>query len=230
MLKMTGLAKAYITSDIKTQALQPFDLAIGQGEFVSVIGPSGSGKTTFLNIAGLLENHSDGVYELDGQDVSKMSDKQKSAYRNEKIGFVFQSFNLIPELNLYDNIDMPLRYRKFNAKERDERIMKALEQVGLAGRKNHYPTQLSGGQQQRVAIARAIAGSPSVIFADEPTGNLDSNMAQGIMTLLQDINASGTAIIMVTHDNEQAQLAQRIVQIKDGVLSEESPILTQAIA
>ena len=230
MLKMTGLAKAYITSDIKTQALQPFDLAIGQGEFVSVIGPSGSGKTTFLNIAGLLENHSDGVYELDGQDVSKMSDKQKSEYRNEKIGFVFQSFNLIPELNLYDNIDMPLRYRKFNAKERDERIMKALEQVGLAGRKNHYPTQLSGGQQQRVAIARAIAGSPSVIFADEPTGNLDSKMAQGIMTLLQDINASGTTIIMVTHDNEQAQLAQRIVQIKDGVLSEESPVLTQAIA
>jgi putative ABC transport system ATP-binding protein len=230
MLKMTGLAKAYITSDIKTQALQPFDLTIGQGEFVSVIGPSGSGKTTFLNIAGLLESHSDGVYELDGEDVSKMSDKQKSAYRNEKIGFVFQSFNLIPELNLYDNIDMPLRYRKFNAKERDERIMKALEQVGLAGRKNHYPTQLSGGQQQRVAIARAIAGSPSVIFADEPTGNLDSKMAQGIMTLLQDINASGTTIIMVTHDNEQAQLAQRIVQIRDGVLSEESPVLTQAIA
>ncbi|RZQ53887.1 ABC transporter ATP-binding protein [Pseudoalteromonas phenolica] len=230
MFKMTGLAKAYITSDIKTQALQPFDLAIGQGEFVSVIGPSGSGKTTFLNIAGLLENHSEGLYELDGQDVSKMSDKQKSAYRNEKIGFVFQSFNLIPELNLYDNIDMPLRYRKFNAKQRDERIMKALEQVGLAGRKNHYPTQLSGGQQQRVAIARAIAGSPSVIFADEPTGNLDSKMAQGIMTLLQDINASGTTIIMVTHDNEQAQLAQRIVQIKDGVLSEESSILTQAIA
>lgn len=230
MLKMTGLAKAYITSDIKTQALQPFDLTIGQGEFVSVIGPSGSGKTTFLNIAGLLENHSEGMYVLDGQDVSKMSDKQKSAYRNEKIGFVFQSFNLIPELNLYDNIDMPLRYRKFNAKERDERIMKALEQVGLAGRKNHYPTQLSGGQQQRVAIARAIAGSPSVIFADEPTGNLDSKMAQGIMSLLQDINASGTSIIMVTHDNEQAQLAQRIVQIKDGVLSEDAPILTQAIA
>ena len=230
MLKMTRLAKVYITSDIKTQALQPFDLTIEQGEFVSVIGPSGSGKTTFLNIAGLLENHSDGTYELDGQDVSKMSDKQKSAYRNEKIGFVFQSFNLIPELNLYDNIDMPLRYRKFSAKARDERIMKALEQVGLAGRKNHYPTQLSGGQQQRVAIARAIAGSPRVIFADEPTGNLDSKMAQGIMSLLQDINASGTSIIMVTHDNEQAQQAQRIVQIKDGVLSEDPPILTQAIA
>jgi putative ABC transport system ATP-binding protein len=230
MLKMTGLAKVYLTSDVKTQALQPFDLSIEQGEFVAVIGPSGSGKTTFLNIAGLLENHSEGVYELDGKDVSTLSDKHKSAYRNEKIGFVFQSFNLIPELNLYDNIDMPLRYRKFTAKERDARIMKALEQVGLAGRKNHYPTQLSGGQQQRVAIARAIAGSPSVIFADEPTGNLDSKMAHGIMTLLQDINASGTSIIMVTHDNEQAQLAQRIVQIKDGVLSEDAPVLAQAIA
>ncbi|MEL7477540.1 MAG: ABC transporter ATP-binding protein [Pseudomonadota bacterium] len=230
MLKMTGLAKVYLTSGVKTQALQPFDLSIEQGEFVAVIGPSGSGKTTFLNIAGLLENHSEGVYELDGKDVSTLSDKHKSAYRNEKIGFVFQSFNLIPELNLYDNIDMPLRYRKFTAKERDERIMKALEQVGLAGRRNHYPTQLSGGQQQRVAIARAIAGSPSVIFADEPTGNLDSKMAQGIMTLLQDINASGTSIIMVTHDNEQAQQAQRIVQIKDGVLSEDAPVLAQAIA
>lgn len=230
MLKMTGLAKVYLTSDVKTQALQPFNLSIKQGEFVAVIGPSGSGKTTFLNIAGLLENHSEGVYELDGKDVAKLSDKHKSAYRNEKIGFVFQSFNLIPELNLYDNIDMPLRYRKFTAKERDGRIMKALEQVGLASRKNHYPTQLSGGQQQRVAIARAIAGSPSVIFADEPTGNLDSKMAQGIMSLLQDINASGTSIIMVTHDNDQAQQAQRIVQIKDGVLSEDAPVLAQAIA
>lgn len=229
MLKMKGLAKAYITSDIKTQALQAFDLEIEQGEFVSVIGPSGSGKTTFLNIAGLLESHSEGVYELAGKDVSNMPDKQKSAYRNEKIGFVFQSFNLIPELNLYDNVDMPLRYRKFSAKERDTRIMQALEKVGLAGRKNHYPNQLSGGQQQRVAIARAIAGSPDMILADEPTGNLDSKMAEGIMALLKDINASGTSIIMVTHDNDQAAQAQRIVQIKDGVLSE-APTLTQAIA
>ncbi|NOU50399.1 ABC transporter ATP-binding protein [Pseudoalteromonas sp. JBTF-M23] len=220
MLKMHRLAKAFYTENIKTQALQPFDLIIEQGEFVSVIGPSGSGKTTFLNIAGLLEEHSEGLYELDGQDVSKMKDKQKSAYRNEKVGFIFQSFNLIPELNLYDNIDMPLRYRKFNHSERHKRITHALEQVGLAGRKNHYPSQLSGGQQQRVAIARAIAGSPSVILADEPTGNLDSKMADGIMSLLKDINAQGTSIIMVTHDNEQAEQASRIIQIKDGYLNE----------
>jgi len=229
MLKMKNLSKAFLTDAIKTQALHPFDLTIEQGEFVSVIGPSGSGKTTFLNIAGLLEEHSDGLYELDGQDVAQFSDKKKSAYRNEKIGFVFQSFNLIPELNLYDNIDMPLRYRKFNRDERHERIIQALEQVGLAGRKDHYPTQLSGGQQQRVAIARAIAGTPSVILADEPTGNLDSKMAEGIMSLLKDINAAGTSIIMVTHDNEQAAQAQRIVQIKDGHLSD-SPNIQKEIA
>ncbi|MBE0368160.1 ABC transporter ATP-binding protein [Pseudoalteromonas aurantia] len=220
MLKMKSLSKAFVTDAIKTQALHPFDLTIEQGEFVSIIGPSGSGKTTFLNIAGLLEEHSDGLYELDEQNVAQFTDKKKSAYRNEKIGFVFQSFNLIPELNLYDNVDMPLRYRKFNRDERHKRIMQALEQVGLAGRKSHYPTQLSGGQQQRVAIARAIAGTPSVILADEPTGNLDSKMAEGIMSLLKDINAAGTSIIMVTHDNEQAAQANRIVQIKDGHLSE----------
>ncbi|OHU87434.1 MULTISPECIES: ABC transporter ATP-binding protein [Pseudoalteromonas] len=220
MLIMKNLAKVFYADRIKTQALHPFDLQVEQGEFVSIIGSSGSGKTTFLNIAGLLEEHSEGVYLLGGQDVTTMKDKQKSAFRNEKIGFVFQSFNLIPELNLYDNVDMPLRYRKFTAAERDKRIMQALEQVGLAGRKHHYPNQLSGGQQQRVAIARAIAGSPAMILADEPTGNLDSKMAQGIMTLLKDINAQGTSIIMVTHDNEQAAQANRIIQIKDGHLSE----------
>ena len=229
MLKMKSLSKAFLTDAVKTQALHPFDLTIEQGEFVSVIGPSGSGKTTFLNITGLLEEHSDGSYELDGQDVAQFTDKKKSAYRNEKIGFVFQSFNLIPELNLYDNVDMPLRYRKFNRDERHKRIIQALEQVGLAGRKDHYPTQLSGGQQQRVAIARAIAGTPSVILADEPTGNLDSKMAEGIMSLLKDINAAGTSIIMVTHDNEQAAQAQRIVQIKDGHLSD-SPNIQKEIA
>jgi putative ABC transport system ATP-binding protein len=223
MLKMRNLSKAFFSNSIKTQALHSFDLTIEQGEFVSVIGPSGSGKTTFLNITGLLEEHSDGLYELDGHDVAQFTDKKKSAYRNEKIGFVFQSFNLIPELNLYDNVDMPLRYRKFNRVERHKRIMKALEQVGLAGRKDHYPTQLSGGQQQRVAIARAIAGTPSVILADEPTGNLDSKMAEGIMSLLKDINTNGTSIVMVTHDNEQAAQAQRIIQIKDGILCEYVP-------
>lgn len=226
---MKSLAKTFYTDDIKTQALHPFDLTIQQGEFVSIIGPSGSGKTTFLNIAGLLEAHSSGLYTLDGKDVAELSDKQKSAYRNEKIGFVFQSFNLIPELTLYDNVDMPLRYRRFNREQRHQRIMQALEQIGLATRKDHYPTQLSGGQQQRVAIARAIAGTPAVIFADEPTGNLDSKMAQGIMSLLKDINTSGTSVIMVTHDNTQAIQANRVIQIKDGQLSEYSQS-QQAIA
>ncbi|MFC3032503.1 ABC transporter ATP-binding protein [Pseudoalteromonas fenneropenaei] len=220
MLKMVQVAKTYYTDSIQTQALCPFDLNIAQGEFVAVTGPSGSGKTTFLNIAGLLENHSAGQYFLDGQDITLLNDKDRSKIRNEKIGFIFQSFNLIPELNLYDNIDMPLRYRQFNSKERHNRIMGALEQVGLAGRKGHYPQQLSGGQQQRVAIARALAGTPSFLLADEPTGNLDSQMATGIMALLTDIQRQGTSIIMVTHDPQQAQQAERIIEVRDGILSE----------
>ncbi|MCG7534647.1 ABC transporter ATP-binding protein [Pseudoalteromonas sp. OOF1S-7] len=220
MLKMSKLAKAYYTDTVKTQALQPFDLEVQQGEFVAVIGPSGSGKTTFLNITGLLEEYCEGQYLLDGNDVTGLSDKQKSRLRNEKIGFIFQGFNLIPELNLFDNVEMPLRYRSFSAGERKQRVMDALQQVGLASRKDHYPQQLSGGQQQRVAIARALAGSPAFLLADEPTGNLDSKMADGIMSLLKDINAKGTSILMVTHDTVQASQAQRIIEIKDGVLSE----------
>ncbi|WP_440056833.1 ABC transporter ATP-binding protein (plasmid) [Pseudoalteromonas sp. T1lg65] len=220
MFKMINLAKAYYTDTVKTQALKPFNLEINPGDFVAVTGPSGSGKTTFLNIAGLLENSCEGQYFLDGQDVSNLNDKQKSRLRNEKIGFIFQSFNLIPEMNLYDNVDMPLRYRRLSAKERHHRITHALEQVGLASRAKHFPSQLSGGQQQRVAIARALAGSPAFLLADEPTGNLDSKMAAGVMELLQEINANGTTIVMVTHDPQQAALASRIIQVKDGELSE----------
>ncbi|KZN36731.1 phosphonate ABC transporter ATP-binding protein [Pseudoalteromonas luteoviolacea S2607] len=226
MLKMRGVAKSFITNTVKTQALQPFNLDIEQGDFVSVVGPSGSGKTTFLNIAGLLEDYSEGQYYLDGRDVTGLSDSHKSSLRNQKIGFVFQSFNLIPELNLYDNVEMPLRYRHFNSKERKQRVHEALEKVGLAGRKSHYPQQLSGGQQQRVAIARALAGSPSFLLADEPTGNLDSKMAGGIMSLLKDINKQGTSILMVTHDMEQAKQASRIVEIRDGYLAEHHIALT----
>ncbi|MDK1287348.1 ABC transporter ATP-binding protein [Pseudoalteromonas umbrosa] len=221
MLKMRGVAKSFITDTVKTQALHPFDLEIQQGEFVAVVGPSGSGKTTFLNIAGLLEEHTEGQYFLDEKETTGLSDKFKSSLRNQKIGFIFQSFNLIPELNLFDNVEMPLRYRDFSAKERSERVLNALEQVGLAGRKSHYPQQLSGGQQQRVAIARALAGSPSFLLADEPTGNLDSKMAEGIMSLLKDINKQGTSILMVTHDMDQAQQASRIVEIRDGYLNEQ---------
>ncbi len=192
---------------------------MAEGDFVSVTGPSGSGKTTFLNIAGLLEKFTDGRYELDGRDVSGLSDAESSAVRNEKIGFVFQSFNLIPDLNLFDNVDVPLRYRGFNATERKRRIEKVLEMVGLASRMKHLPSQLSGGQQQRVAIARALAGEPRFLLADEPTGNLDSHMALSVMELIADINRNGTTIIMVTHDPALAKMASHNVHILDGRVS-----------
>ncbi|ESP94288.1 MULTISPECIES: ABC transporter ATP-binding protein [Pseudoalteromonas] len=220
MLRMSKLAKTYRTDTIKTRALCPFDLEVKQGEFVAVVGPSGSGKTTFLNITGLLETASEGEYWLDGLEVSTLRDKAKSKLRNEKIGFIFQSFNLIPELNIYDNVEMPLRYRKLSTAQRKQRVEEALEQVGLVSRQKHFPAQLSGGQQQRVAIARALAGSPAFLLADEPTGNLDSKMADGVMSLLKEINKQGTTIIMVTHDLDQATQASRIIEVKDGVISE----------
>lgn len=223
MLTMHNVSKTYITDTVKTQALKAFSLDVQPGDFVAVTGPSGSGKTTFLNIAGLLETFEQGQYLLDGQDVSQLNDERRSRLRNEKIGFIFQSFNLIPELNLFDNVDVPLRYRGFNATERKQRIEKALQQVGLAGRMSHYPPQLSGGQQQRVAIARALAGDPKILFADEPTGNLDSQMAEGVMQLLKQINQAGTTIVMVTHDPDQAAQADRIIHVKDGHLEELTP-------
>ncbi len=190
-----------------------------EGEFISVTGPSGSGKTTFLNIAGLLESFTAGRYLLDGKDVSGLSDSESSRVRNEKIGFIFQSFNLIPDLNLFDNVDVPLRYRGFSSAERKRRIEKVLETVGLASRMKHLPSQLSGGQQQRVAIARALAGEPRFLLADEPTGNLDSHMAMSVMELISEINRNGTTIIMVTHDPALAEMASRNVHILDGRVS-----------
>ena len=181
MLKMTHLSKAFRTEIVETFALRDFSIEVQQGEFVAVTGPSGSGKTTFLNIAGLLETASNGRYELDGQDVSALNDHARSKIRNEKIGFIFQAFNLIPDLNVFDNVDVPLRYRGLRAGERRRRIEDALERVGLSARMKHYPAELSGGQQQRVAIARALAGRPRLLLADEPTGNLDTQMARAVM-------------------------------------------------
>ena len=227
MLEMKQITKVYRTEVVETHALRAFDLHVGDGEFVAVTGPSGSGKTTFLNIAGLLENFTGGDYFLDGENVKGLSDDARSRLRNRKIGFIFQSFNLIPDLNLFDNVDVPLRYRGMAAAERRERIEKALADVGLASRSKHYPAELSGGQQQRVAIARALAGGPKLLLADEPTGNLDSQMARGVMELLEEINASGTTIVMVTHDPELAARAQRNVHIVDGIatdLRRESPL------
>jgi putative ABC transport system ATP-binding protein len=220
MLRMKNLSKVYRTHMIETHALRGFEITVNQGEFVTVTGPSGSGKTSFLNIAGLLETFDDGEYILDGVNVKGMDDNARSRLRNEKLGFIFQGFNLIPDLNLYDNVDVPLRYRGFNAAERRERIEDALSKVGLSSRMKHYPAELSGGQQQRVAIARALAGSPKLLLADEPTGNLDSQMARGVMELLEEINAQGTTILMVTHDPELAVRTQRNVHIIDGQVSD----------
>ena len=220
MLSMRNITKVYRTDLVETYALRDFSLEIDAGDFVAIAGPSGSGKTTFLNIAGLLETFEEGSYFLDGEDVSQLNDENGSRLRNEKIGFIFQSFNLIPELNIYDNVDVPLRYRRFNSAERKRRIERALEMVGLASRMKHLPAQLSGGQQQRAAIARALAGEPRFLLADEPTGNLDSQTARGVMELLDDIHGRGATIIMVTHDHALAKRAQRIVHLRDGRVSE----------
>ena len=220
MLKMTHLQKVYRTHLIETHALRDFSINVREGEFVAVTGPSGSGKTTFLNIAGLLEEFTGGEYWLDGVDVRGLDDNARSKLRNEKIGFIFQSFNLMPDLNLFDNVDVPLRYRGFAAAERKKRIEESLSRVGLSSRLKHYPSELSGGQQQRVAIARALAGSPRLLMADEPTGNLDSLMARGVMELLEEVNRQGTTIVMVTHDAELAARAQRNVHVIDGQVTD----------
>jgi len=216
MLRMKGVSKIYRTDLIETHALRDFSVEIDDGDFVAVTGPSGSGKTTLLNIAGLLESFDDGEYELDGVDMRGLNDDDCSEIRNEKIGFIFQSFNLMSDLNLFENVDVPLRYRGFKAAERKLRIEESLELVGLSGRMKHLPSQLSGGQQQRVAIARALAGTPKLLLADEPTGNLDSMMARQVLDLMDDINRAGTTIVMVTHDDELARRAKRNVHVLDG--------------
>jgi putative ABC transport system ATP-binding protein len=216
MLKMNHLSKVYRTEVVETYALRDFSIHVREGEFVAVTGPSGSGKTTFLTIAGLLEEFSDGDYQLDGVNVRGMNDDQRSRLRNQKIGFIFQAFNLIPDLNVFDNVDVPLRYRGMKSAERKQRIQESLERVGLSSRMKHYPAELSGGQQQRVAIARALAGSPRLLLADEPTGNLDSQMAHSVMELLENLHRDGATIVMVTHDPELAARAQRNVHVVDG--------------
>ena len=218
MLLMQDVVKSYRADLVQTRALDHVSLEIEGGEFVAVSGPSGSGKTTFLNVTGLLDTFDEGSYHLDGVDVSRLGDLEQSRIRNEKIGFVFQGFNLIPDLDVFDNVDVPLRYRGLASKERKHRIDEGLERVGLAGRSRHLPSQLSGGQQQRVAIARALAGEPRLILADEPTGNLDSATAHEIMELLEEVNETGTTIVMVTHDPGCAAHAHRQVHLLDGRL------------
>jgi putative ABC transport system ATP-binding protein len=228
MLSMQNMSKIYRTETVETHALREFSLEVEEGEFVSVTGPSGSGKTTFLNIAGLLEDFTDGTFKLDGENVSGLNDTERSRMRNQKIGFIFQSFNLIPELDIYDNVDVPLRYRGFDYAERKKRIEHVIDMVGLASRSKSLPSQLSGGQQQRVAIARALAGEPRFLLADEPTGNLDSEMAESVMQLLEQINGNGTTIIMVTHEPNLALRAQRNIFVRDGRISTSEPALQVA--
>ena len=235
MLQMTGLSKVYRTEVVETYALRDFNLTVKEGEFVAVTGPSGSGKTTFLTIAGLLEAATSGSYRLDGIEVAQLNDDERSRIRNQKIGFVFQAFNLIPDLNVCDNVEVPLRYRGMKAEERRQRVRQALERVGLGSREKHFPAELSGGQQQRVAIARALAGSPRLLLADEPTGNLDSQMARSVMGLLEDLHREGATIVMVTHDPQLAARAQRNVHVVDGQLIEigdtpRLPVLAVAVA
>ncbi len=218
MITLTNLGKIFRTELIETHALRGVNLQVNEGEFAALTGPSGSGKSTLLNILGTLENFDSGDYQLDGQSIKGLSDKALSRVRNEKIGFVFQSFNLIKDFSIYDNLELPLRYRGLNAAARKQRIEQALELVGLHARRSYLPSQLSGGQQQRVAIARAIAGEPRILLADEPTGNLDSLMARQVMELLEQINQRGCTILMVTHDPDQARRAGRNIQIIDGQL------------
>jgi putative ABC transport system ATP-binding protein len=216
MLSMKNIRKVYRTHLVETYALDDISLDVEAGEFVAVMGRSGSGKTTFLNVAGLLDTFDGGSYVLDGQDVSRLSDAEMSRIRNRKIGFIFQSFNLIPDLDVFDNVDVPLRYRRLPSKERRSRVERAVEMVGLSSRLRHLPSQLSGGQQQRVAIARVLAGDPKLILADEPTGNLDTLMSREVMDLLDRIHAQGTTIIMVTHSPECAARAPRHIHLLDG--------------
>ena len=217
MIKLTGINKIYRTNEIETLALENVNLEVAKGEFVSIMGPSGCGKSTLLNIMGLLDAPSNGKIEINGTSVESMKDKELAAFRNKTLGFVFQSFHLINSLNVIDNVELPLLYRKMAAKERTRLAKEVLERVGLSHRMRHMPTQLSGGQCQRVAVARAIVGNPEIILADEPTGNLDSKMGAEVMELLHKLNKEdGRTIVMVTHNEEQAKQTSRTIRFFDG--------------
>ena len=217
MIELTGINKIYRTDEIETQALENVNLQVLKGEFVSIMGPSGCGKSTLLNIMGLLDAPTSGKIEINGTSVEGMKDKELAAFRNQTLGFVFQSFHLINSLNVMDNVELPLLYRKMAAKERTRLAREVLERVGLSHRMRHMPTQLSGGQCQRVAIARAVVGNPEIILADEPTGNLDSKMGAEVMELLHKLNKEdGRTIVMVTHNEEQARQTSRTIRFFDG--------------
>ena len=216
MLQLTDITKVFRTEEIETVALGGVSLTVKPGEFVAVMGPSGCGKSTLLNVLGLLDNPTSGRYVLDGEEVSTLKERQRTRVRKGKIGFVFQSFNLIEELNVEQNVELPLRYLGVPARERKQRVTEILQRMAISHRAKHFPNQLSGGQQQRVAIARAVVSNPKLILADEPTGNLDSKNGLEVMQLLTQLNQEGTTIVMVTHSQRDAQFASRIVEMLDG--------------
>ncbi|PMD91240.1 MULTISPECIES: ABC transporter ATP-binding protein [Siphonobacter] len=216
MIKLQNVEKVYRTSSVETLALNNINLTVNRGEFVSIMGPSGCGKSTLLNIMGLLDEPSSGHIEIDGSRVERYQDKALAQLRNQKLGFIFQSFHLINDLSVLDNVEIPLLYRDSTAKQRRELAQQALEKVGLSNRMKHFPKQLSGGQKQRVAIARAIVGQPEIILADEPTGNLDSAMGNEILSILQKLNEDGATIVMVTHDDAMAKRTHRLIRLFDG--------------
>lgn len=216
MIQVTNLSKVFRTEDIETTALNNVSFTINKGEFVAIMGPSGCGKSTLLNILGLLDNPSGGSYNLLGTEVANLRERERTNYRKGNIGFVFQSFNLIDELNVYENVELPLKYLNISASERKRRVTEILKRMNISHRAGHYPQQLSGGQQQRVAIARAVVANPQLILADEPTGNLDSRNGKEVMDLLCQLNAEGTTVVMVTHSQRDASAAQRIISLFDG--------------
>ena len=216
MIKTVNMKKIFTTEDVETTALNNVNIEIEKGEFVSIMGPSGCGKSTLLNILGLLDNPSEGEYHFVGHEVSKFSERQRAQLRKENIGFVFQSFNLIDELTVFENVELPLLYLGYGAGDRKKRVHEVLEKMEIMHRETHFPQQLSGGQQQRVAVARAIVGNPKIILADEPTGNLDSSHGDEVMSMLTELNSQGTTVVMVTHSPTYAEYGNRIIHLFDG--------------
>jgi putative ABC transport system ATP-binding protein len=216
LIHLNGVSKVFYTDEVETHALASVHLQIGRGEYIAIAGPSGCGKTTLLSLLGLLDSPTDGEYLLDGKNVSQLSASDRARVRNRKIGFIFQAFNLIGDLTVYENVELPLTYRGMGSSERKERVQAALERVGMAHRTKHYPSQLSGGQQQRVAVARAIVGKPLILLADEPTGNLDSKNGEAVMDLMKELHEDGATICMVTHDPRYARYADRTIHLFDG--------------
>jgi putative ABC transport system ATP-binding protein len=222
MITVQNLQKIFTTEEVETTALNGIDMEIKDGEFVAIMGPSGCGKSTLLNILGLLDNPSEGSYQFYGTEVAKMSERQRAQHRKGNIGFIFQSFNLIDELSVYENVELPLLYLKIPSPERKQKVEAALERMSMMHRRNHFPQQLSGGQQQRVAIARAVVAKPKLILADEPTGNLDSKNGEEVMKLLQELNNEGTTIAMVTHSPYDAGFSHRVINLFDGKIVTEN--------